>query len=443
MNGMNVIEKSLNKLQLPGVVMLLSVLDWKMKLKWIFTRDKVLINKPQTQKVHVIFALFEKESFRKDVLNVFKVLKDNGCYISAINTKKIDNKELSENEHLFDRYIERFNYGRDFSSYKSGIKKFFKYKNCAQTDTLLILNDSVFYGKKNLDSWVKELIDSKVQVTGTTENLEVEHHLGSFTLAVKSKVFNNKVFKNYWKTYPDTDVRSRVIKNGELKFSKILKKCVNNLTEFKAIYNSERFHEFMHSQESAEIKENFINYNRRETLQGLGLQIPTLNLNILLQNMRRYIVEDRDLEESQTLKSRDVSETAFGKSLKILNEKDFNFISCSSDLKKYFHKNITDEYERSQINAKVEETIVYSWLETFRQGSQIHTNCIILPKMGVPFIKLDLVYRGVCLREDIASIEENLDAEESKELISILYSRPFGEVSHYGWRKVAFMNGLI
>ena len=129
------------------------------------------------------------------------MLKENGCYISAVNTKKIAKEALDDNKQLIDRYIERFNYGRDFSSYKSGVKKFFANKNNTQSDVLLILNDSVFYSKNNLDAWVKELIHSKYQVTGTTENLEVEHHLGSFTLAVKNKIFNNKIFKKYWYRY--------------------------------------------------------------------------------------------------------------------------------------------------------------------------------------------------------------------------------------------------
>ena len=147
-------------------------------------------------------------------------------------------------------------------------------------------------------------------------------------------------------------------------------------------------------------------------------------------------MEDRDLEESQNLKSRDVSDTGFGKSLKILNEKNFNFITCANDLKKYFYKNITDEYEKAQISDRVDETIIYSWIEIFRQGSQIHTNCIVLPKLGVPFIKLDLIYRGVCLREDVTSIVENLSEDDANQLIDIIYSRPFGEVSHYGWKKL-------
>ena len=62
MNGMNLVEKSLNRLRLPGVVMLLRVLDWKAKSKWIFSRDKVIFKKDQTsdQNIHVVLALFEK-----------------------------------------------------------------------------------------------------------------------------------------------------------------------------------------------------------------------------------------------------------------------------------------------------------------------------------------------------------------------------------------------
>ena len=63
--------------------------------------------------------------------------------------------------------------------------------------------------------------------------------------------------------------------------------------------------------------------------------------------------------------------------------------------------------------------------------------------MGVPFIKLDLIFRGVCTREDIKALTSNLPEDEVEDLINMLYSRPFGEISLFGWRKTAFMNGLI
>lgn len=445
MNGMNLVEKSLNRLRLPGVIVLLKLMDWVAKSKWIFSRDKVVFKKDQTsdQNIHVVLALFEKDYLRKDIINLCDVLVANKCYVTAVNTKKLDTENIEIAKKYFGKYIERFNYGRDFSSYKTGVKSFYRDNGDQKSVKLLFLNDSVFYSKRGLDEWVKELINSEIPVTGTTENLEVEHHIGSFTLAVMKSVFMQKRFRKYWFSYKDTDLRAQVIKKGELKFSKVLKKCISSLTYFRALYNSERFYHFIKSDSARIFRENFSFYNRRSALTGLGLQIPTLDLNQILQYMRRFVVEDRDLEDAQNLKASDTSEGGFGKSLKILNEKDFNFIVSAKDLKQYLNKNITNEYERALIDEEVDKAIIFGWHEIFRQGSQIHTNCIILSHMGVPFIKLDLIFRGVCAREDIKALTSNLPEDEVEDLINMLYSRPFGETSLFGWRKTAFMNGLI
>lgn len=438
-------SKFTNKLKLPSVKLILIFLDWKMYLKSIFYRDKVILNKNQTQeqRVHVVLALFEKEVFRKDILMLLGVLKDKNFYVSCVNSNKINRELIETHQSLYGTYIERFNYGRDFGSYKTGINHFLKKGNVDNTDVLLILNDSVFYSKKNLSQWLDNLVQSKSLVTGATENLEMEHHVGSFCVSVKRQVFKNKYFINYWKKYSETDRRYKVIMKGELKLSKVLKKCCSDLTQFKAYYNSEYFFNFITQDSSSHIRNNFLEYNRRVMLEGLGLQIPTLNLNTILQYIRRFVVEDRDLEESQNLKLRDVTDTGLGKSLKILSEKDFNFITTQEDIKIYLHKNVTSEYDKNLINKKVEDAIVFAWYENFRIGSQIHTNCILLPHLGNAIYKIDLIYRGVCGREDIKNLTSTLSKEESDDLTELLYSRPFGETSLKGWKKVAFMNGLI
>ena len=197
MNGMNLVEKSLNRLRLPGVIMLLKLMDWVAKSKWIFSRDKVVFKKDQTsdQNIHVVLALFEKDYLRKDIINLCDVLVANKCYVTAVNTKKLDTENIEIAKKYFGKYIERFNYGRDFSSYKTGVKSFYRDNGDQKSVKLLFLNDSVFYSKRGLDEWVKELINSEIPVTGTTENLEVEHHIGSFTLAVMKSVFMQKRFR--------------------------------------------------------------------------------------------------------------------------------------------------------------------------------------------------------------------------------------------------------
>ena len=77
----------------------------------------------------------------------------------------------------------------------------------------------------------------------------------------------------------DSDVRSKVIKNGKLKFSKILK-CVTDLTEFKALYNSERFYKFMQTPESEAIKKTLL-----DIIEEKLLKVWAANTNLKLKSV--------------------------------------------------------------------------------------------------------------------------------------------------------------
>ncbi len=89
------------------------------------------------------------------------------------------------------------------------------------------------------------------------------------------------------------------------------------------------------------------------------------------------------------------------------------------------------------------ETVASRMLENFRQHSQIHQNAAILLNMGLPIIKLDGVYRGMFNMSDVTRLMGLLNDEEAKELEEQLISRPFGGEVLIGWKRAAFMRGLI
>ena len=77
------------------------------------------------------------------------------------------------------------------------------------------------------------------------------------------------------------------------------------------------------------------------------------------------------------------------------------------------------------------------------RSSQIHNNCIALHHLGLPIIKLDLVYRTVCDMQSILKLKEQLADEQKDEFMSILTSRLAGNKFLFGMNRKAFMYGIM
>ena len=91
----------------------------------------------------------------------------------------------------------------------------------------------MFFSKKHIHKFIADMLSSPCEVLGATENYEIEHHLGSFCIAISGGVLNAAKLKDYWKGYRNTDVRPVVIKTGEMEFSKVLKRVVRSSENFR------------------------------------------------------------------------------------------------------------------------------------------------------------------------------------------------------------------
>jgi hypothetical protein len=61
----------------------------------------------------------------------------------------------------------------------------------------------------------------------------------------------------------------------------------------------------------------------------------------------------------------------------------------------------------------------------------------------LPIIKADAVYRGVFAASDVEKIVRLLHADEIAHFRSLMYIRPYGGNQYFGWKRSAFVNGLI
>jgi len=95
------------------------------------------------------------------------------------------------------------------------------------------------------------------------------------------------------------------------------------------------------------------------------------------------------------------------------------------------------------LQKRVLEEVQNDLMECFMAGSQIHQNNILLHHLGMPLIKLDGLYRGMFSIEDVVKIATQLDLKEADNFKRLMFLKPFGGNTMFGWKRAAFYRGLI
>ena len=163
-----------------------------------------------------IFVVYRKEGIPFYIKNVLEQLKrlEVDCWVAVnqnASTEIID--YLKSNSH---KVIVRKNFGRDIGAYKDVISKL----NLNEIQRLLIINDSVFYFSKKLDSLFDRLFETQQEVLALTCSGEQHWHAQSYLLSLSRKVFLSSTFSHFWRSYKPFNSRFHAIKYGELEFSK-------------------------------------------------------------------------------------------------------------------------------------------------------------------------------------------------------------------------------
>ncbi|EPX78538.1 lipopolysaccharide biosynthesis protein [Litoreibacter arenae] len=370
----------------------------------------------------MLLALYEKGQLRPDVIRLIETARAEGLYVLAVNTLKLSNPSMFEG--MIDCYIERPNFGRDFGSYKTGFLHVFKNNWHETCQRLLMINDSIFFSSERMPKFLNDMMNSDIEVLGSTENYDMEYHLGSFCIAIAQSVLKQPSFQKYWHSYRLTDVRPRVIKRGELKLSKVLKSCVSKHSAFNALYSASRF------SSAIAADDNLLSFAITSVRTSTIFAWKRASLKNVADEYRdRFAVPKLEMEKSP-------------KSIEIAVKEYFDevHVQTYSELKEFLKSrlstnNISDEHLRRIMHAE--------FLESFMSGSQIHQNASILIRLGLPIIKLDGLYRGIFSYEDMARICEMLKDDEGHELGALLISRPYGGRYLTGWKRAAFEAGLL
>lgn len=372
--------------------------------------------------VLVVFAIYEKNKLRADIKNALVELNRLGYSIFLVNSRKLSQQSRSELAKYVSVYMERPNYGRDFGSYKDAI--LWTYKNLTQhiplLKRLLMLNDSVFYSRNNLQSFFSDLIETQSPVFGATINYQKIPHIGSFCVSVNSEVIQNKKFRKYWEKYRKTDLRAHTIKYGELALSRLLGKISSGDPPLEVLFSGHEITRRLQADE--QLLKTIHNASRNSERSWDALRS---NIRVEMVRMDYHI---------QLFGSESFFESGD-------NNNRFAFAGTFDDGFAAF-KSGTNGNENELLNIYKKSLIAFIG-DDFEKRSQIHQNATILPYLGCPIIKLDLEFRGVTNTFDRMTICEALHPEDGRELSRLLSTKPWGEMSLSGWKLAAFQWGHL
>ena len=419
------------RLYLPFTILYLNVLNFKNKILWLFSSNKILKKSTGISKKVVLIALFQKGELRADLKRFIKILMLKGFSIFGVNTQKLIEEEIT----IFDDYIERKNYGQDFGSYKLGFLELFK-RNNNNLEKLLMINDSIYFSSNDLEKFVDDLLDDEYDVIGATENFEVSHHLGSFCISISSKIFNGKYFRKFWNSFSLTNMRPTNIKKGEMGLSKALFKAMPSQKSFKVLYNSKRALSFLES--NTHLLNKFNSMSRRSDLTPWKRPSGQEVINFIRKRLSsKSQLSAMGFISDEWKSSKSDINLDMSIDLDVAGD-EYGYIDGYENFKDFF-----ESYNIKVSDEEIKTAIKFTILNAYREGSQIHQNFIWNYLMGCPIFKNDSVYRGMMNMEDVINLKTYMNPKDFEEYSEILLSKSFGRDVYVGWRLYAFVAGYI
>lgn len=393
------------------------------RLRALFEEERLIYDKPYEGQPILLLALYEQGTLREDIVNLLSCAKAYGVYTLCVNTSRlVEPKAFSQ---FIDSYIERYNHGRDFGSYRSGFLHIHNRGWEQDCPRLLMLNDSVFYTERGLRVFLRVMFETEKEVLGATENHEIQHHLGSFCLSLANSVLEHPAFKSYWRAYRNTDYRPAVIKKGEMALTKLLKDVVSSPQSLQSLYNASVYMRAI-AQDHALLAKSIELVRQSERVRWPRFDPKRFVLDML----SRFGVADAGelrLEAPDRIEG--------------LDWPQFHLVRDYESM-----VSVLDEWVkagRAHVEQSIREPLIDALVSVFDQGSQIHQNAALLVYMGLPTVKLDGVYRGLFSVADVERITGLLNGSDATRLQGQLLAKPYGGDSLSGWRRVAFQKWLI
>ncbi|WP_234818812.1 rhamnan synthesis F family protein [Sinorhizobium fredii] len=170
-----------------------------------------------------ILLVYQPRGLLESLFLQLEHLLSKGLGVVIVSNRKVlehDRNRLSEYCHLI---IERKNIGYDFGGYRDGILAL--HKRSIHPKSLFVMNDSVWFPIRKDCDLIDRCRESRSDIVGVFYNnkskFRKNHHLQSYFYRFGEKVVSDSRFIAYWRKMPMYNDKRNVIRNLELKLTKI------------------------------------------------------------------------------------------------------------------------------------------------------------------------------------------------------------------------------
>lgn len=174
------------------------------------------------KKQFLILALFPRKALLPSIIRFVDFLIPAGFHPIIVLNQSRDSELFRQSFQNFGdglTILMRKNIGRDFGAYQCAMNYLNKKMKLAKLEKIAFFNDSIYYGK-DFD-WFTKLNELNSNVSALYSNFELTPHFQSMAFICDRNVINSDFFKSFWLNYYPTNIRVKVIKRGELKFSNL------------------------------------------------------------------------------------------------------------------------------------------------------------------------------------------------------------------------------
>ncbi|WP_170144467.1 rhamnan synthesis F family protein [Aliarcobacter cryaerophilus] len=156
------------------------------------------------------------ENYVKYMVKKLHKLKFDIVFVST--SENISLLELDSLKNYLHTSIIRKNIGYDFISWKTGLSFVKDYQDY---ESILHINDSIFFPLVNSKKMFKEMNKKKVDFWGMTDSFKQTYHIESFFWVVNQKLIQSDVYKDFWNSCTILEDKNQIIKNYEMGFANL------------------------------------------------------------------------------------------------------------------------------------------------------------------------------------------------------------------------------
>lgn len=192
-----------------------------------------------------VFVIFSKShEVRASHLRTLTELNENGYSVVVVSNSPLNAGDIQRLQGRSSQVILRPNFGYDFGAYRQGILFLFEQKN--KFSRLLLLNDSCWFPTLHGINWIRNAENKQLDLVGVTSNYGIDRkwgtnwlrnspweyssnhknfHYCSFALLFSTSILLDPSFLRFWKRFPLTNKKSKVVRRGEIGLTRLIIKA--------------------------------------------------------------------------------------------------------------------------------------------------------------------------------------------------------------------------